>query len=172
MEAVVQTVLYFKVARFQVQPWDTVDDLQQDDRDDKAVGRNEGDGAELLPEELPTRVSTLHAAEDADAQSSQHTSHAVDAPHVQRIVPLHLLAEFAARVAEDSSKEANDGGSPRLDVACSWSDGGQASNGADAKPDQVWLAIAEPVDADPRCERDRGRDFTVEGGVCSILIGV
>ena len=142
------------------------------ERDEETVDSCERHRGKLLAEELGAGVHAVDRSEDAEQQGAEHPAHAVDAPDIERVVPVAPLAEFDAEVAEDRRHEADDRGGPGLDKAGGGGDRGEARNRANAEADHAGLAEPVPLDANPHDERNRGTDLGVDRGVRSELVGV
>mmetsp|Transcript_85966 Transcript_85966/g.229411 ORF Transcript_85966/g.229411 Transcript_85966/m.229411 type:complete len:225 (+) Transcript_85966:1040-1714(+) len=71
------------------------------------------------------------------------------APHVERVVPMHVFLKLHTAEAEGRGNQPDERGGPGPDVTRGRRHGGQAADGAHAGPDQLWLSQVVPLDRDP-----------------------
>jgi hypothetical protein len=86
---------------------DLVDDPQLGVGHDEAVHRTATSGGQLLAEEFPGGPHAVHRlrGQRTEHDGAQEATHAVYPPHVQRVVPAHLLAELHTGVAPEGSQD-------------------------------------------------------------------
>jgi hypothetical protein len=82
-------------------------------------------------EPVNTRGIEGRGGEDAAQQDAEEPAHAVDAPHVERIVPAHAVLQGHGVEAHDAGDEADQAGRARRDVTRRGRDRGQARDGAE-----------------------------------------
>mmetsp|Transcript_60608 Transcript_60608/g.149041 ORF Transcript_60608/g.149041 Transcript_60608/m.149041 type:complete len:332 (-) Transcript_60608:670-1665(-) len=150
-----------------------VDDHEEGEGHDERVNGCEEASGELLAKELAAALHApdLEVREEAEHEGPEEAAHAVHAPHVERVVPLHHVAQDHAPVAEDGSCEPDEDGRPRAHKAGGGGDGGEARDGADAGADEGGLPDVEPLDGHPDAHGHRGCDRRVDKGEGRLGVG-
>src|SRR6476646_466301 len=102
------------VGRADLDGGDAVNHRQHPVREDERVRGRRDDGQRLFDEERrvavhqPVRSGRVHGlvAEDRQSEDPDHSPDAVNAPHVERVVPLQLVLERDRVVAHDARDDA------------------------------------------------------------------
>src|SRR3984957_2163678 len=143
-----------------------VDDLQDDEGNDRVVDDDRGHPLELV-DELPD-VALQQAGVAAELVDRKHARQqraddAADRMHaeaIKRIVVAEGVLEGGrAKVAADPASDANHQRADRADEARSRGDGDEAGDCARADADDRRLAAMRPFDEHPGQRRDRGGDL-------------
>mmetsp|Transcript_6491 Transcript_6491/g.18169 ORF Transcript_6491/g.18169 Transcript_6491/m.18169 type:complete len:346 (-) Transcript_6491:333-1370(-) len=121
------------------------------------------DGARIhTPIWMYARVCTLWAVRhQPNHDGTEGTAHAVNAPHVQRVVKVSVFQEVDAGHAHWRRQEPEQKSRRRLNVPGCGRDGGKTRNGTDARGNDAGLTTLIPIQSAPHDHGRRGRDLRV-----------
>src|SRR5260221_4495489 len=149
---------------------DLVDRPEHAEGERERPDRGEENRAELDQEEAWIAVKeAIHAVrvegrrgEETKEDNPKKSADAVNAPDVERVVPLELVLESHRVIADHSGRDPDETGNRRRDVAGGGSDGGQAGHGAGEESEELRLLRAHPIHGQPGDGGERGGDVSVE----------
>ena len=146
---------------------------------DEGIGADDEDGKNLHTEKA--RIAGEQAVgaggvdgggrEDTEQDRSHDAADAVRRPHVEGVVPLHVLHELDGVVADRSGQEADDERRPGGDVAGTRRDAGQTGDRAGECADEARLAVDLPGDEQPGAHGDGAGDVGVHEGLRGDAVG-
>src|ERR1700733_9026712 len=137
---------------------DQVDELEQNQRDDRVVADGAPDAVELDQHLMRIAVDQTALAGAADRRNREHAGEegsdrptdAMDAERIEAVVvPESVLETGRAPIAKNAGGDADDQRAARIDKPRSRGDRDQAGNGAGADPEDAWPAFESPFDKHP-----------------------